>query len=202
MSSDPAGPQEPSDPQDPASLPDPDEPGLSRAERIRRLELRKKATAATRTPAQVHAGKQAKRAADARVRRRLPGTARLALTGLLLEAAEMIVFAIALIVLELATGAQNLASTLALAMIFIILGAGIAAMARAFSRCARWARPASTAWQVLLVLTGFSGVLGNLAAGLIVIVPAALVLVGTFLPATLRYYEAELARQDEAAQRG
>lgn len=127
-----------------------------------------------------------------------PRTLLIALLGLGIEAVEMAAFAVALIVAASGGSSGELGGIIALAVMFLIIAAGLVGLAVGTWRVRRWARPASVSWQILLVLSTLSGVWGNVWVVVAVIVPAVLVLAGTFLPPSLRYYDARLSAADAA----
>ncbi|WP_246490389.1 hypothetical protein [Brevibacterium oceani] len=93
-----------------------------------------------------------------------------------------------------ALGAGQLATSLiGLAVMFLIFAAGIAAAARGAWRLHRWARPASIAFELLVIVFGFSVIGGTLWLGLVCLVSAIAVILGFFLPATVDAYNRALA---------
>ncbi len=80
-----------------------------------------------------------------------------------------------------------------LAVMFLIFAAGIAAAARGAWRLHRWARPASIAFELLVIVFGFSVIGGTLWLGLACLVSAIAVILGFFLPATVDAYNRALA---------
>ncbi|GAA4284817.1 hypothetical protein GCM10022261_23480 [Brevibacterium daeguense] len=108
------------------------------------------------------------------------------------EVGELLVAAGFFVVLAVTGGSQVGTSLISLAVMFVVLALGLVAVMQSLYRMRRWARPATVAWQVLLILFGLS-VLGEpWALAVASIVPAAVCLFGLFAPATLRAYEAEL----------
>lgn len=85
------------------------------------------------------------------------------------------------------------ASLIGLAVMFLIFAAGIAAAARGAWRLHRWARPASIAFELLVIVFGFSVIGGTLWLGLVCLVSAIAVILGFFLPATVDAYNRALA---------
>ncbi|GAA2011083.1 hypothetical protein [Brevibacterium samyangense] len=108
-----------------------------------------------------------------------------------LEALALAVISVVFVVV--AIGAGNLGTSLvALAVMFLLLGVCLFGVALGLFRMRRWARPASVAWQVLMVLGGFAA---GQWIGVVAIVLAALGLVSLFLPSVVRFYEANLGRE-------
>lgn len=93
-----------------------------------------------------------------------------------------------------AFGAGELATSLiGLAVMFLIFAAGIAAAARGAWRLHRWARPASIAFELLVIVFGFSVIGGSLWLGLACLVSAIAVILGFFLPAVVDAYNRALS---------
>jgi hypothetical protein len=125
----------------------------------------------------------------------------LAIGAVAFEAAELLVSAGFFVLLAVNGGSEVGTSLISLAVMFAVLALGLAAVMQSLYRMRRWARPATVAWQVLLILFGLS-VLGDpWVLSVASIVPAAVCLFGLFSPATLRAYEAELQAEALRQQR-
>ncbi|WP_050775411.1 hypothetical protein [Brevibacterium mcbrellneri] len=129
-----------------------------------------------------------------------PSTLWIALGALSLEALALVgagVWAVALAV----SAQEEVTSLLALGAMFVVFGALMVGVMFGVSRGVRWARPASVAWQVLQLISGFAIVGQDFRVGGPAIVLAVATLVGLFAPPTLTWYEARLleheAREEE-----
>lgn len=92
-----------------------------------------------------------------------------------------------------AIGAGGLASSLVgLAVMFLIFAAGVVAAARGSWRLHRWARPAAIAFELLVIVFGFSVIGGSLWLGLACLVSAIAVIMGFFLPPVVEAYNRSL----------
>ena len=92
-----------------------------------------------------------------------------------------------------AFGAGELASSLfGLAVMFLIFAAGVGAAARGAWCLHRWARPAAIAFELLVIVFGFSVIGGSLWLGLACLVTAIAVIMGFFLPAVVDAYNRAL----------
>jgi polyferredoxin len=93
-----------------------------------------------------------------------------------------------------AIGAGQLATSLiGLGVMFLIFAAGIAAAARGAWRLHRWARPASIAFELLVIVFGISVIGGSLWLGLACLITAIAVIMGFFLPPVVDAYNRALA---------
>lgn len=106
----------------------------------------------------------------------------------LLEALALLGVAVACVMLAMSGGELG-TSLLALAVMFGLLGIGMAAVTRSLWMMHRWARPAAIAWQVLQALFGFSTFQAGPLLGLAAIVPAAVFLYAIFRPPVLFAFE-------------
>lgn len=89
---------------------------------------------------------------------------------------------------------QSLASSLlALAAMFGVLAIGLLAAAKSLWGLKRWARPASIAWQVLLILFAFSVLGSGWVLPAAAAAPAIVFLVAIFTPSALRAYDLGIA---------
>ena len=129
---------------------------------------------------------------------RRPWTLWLAYVGIGLESACLLFAALFSVGLGIKVGTEA-SALIALSVMLGVMAAAQIATLVALVRGRRWARPASVAWQVLLTVSGLSMLGQNplLAAG--ALIPAAVVLVGIFAPASLRWYDIKLALAEEAA---
>lgn len=133
---------------------------------------------------------------SAPVRPRVPVTLAVAVGVVFLEALALVVAAGAFAVAGFASGSDFLVSLLGLAAMFVLLAVGLLAVCRSLLLMHRWARPATVAWQVLLVLFGISMSGTGWWAPVVVIVPALVCLVGLFHPRTVRAYEEAVRNQE------
>ncbi|MGC2975878.1 hypothetical protein ACPUD8_09210 [Brevibacterium sp. FAM 25378] len=83
-------------------------------------------------------------------------------------------------------------SLIGLAVMFLIFAAGVGAAARGAWRLHRWARPASIAFELLVIVFAFSVIGGSLLLGLACLVTAIAVIMGFFLPAVVDAYNRAL----------
>lgn len=90
------------------------------------------------------------------------------------------------------TAGELAASLIGLAVMFLIFAAGIAAAARGAWRLHRWARPASIAFELLVIVFAFSVIGGSLWLGLACLITAIAVIMGYFLPAVVDAYNRAL----------
>lgn len=131
---------------------------------------------------------------------RRPWTLWAALVMVALEVAVLVVSAGFFVVLSRSGDTEVGSSLLSLAVMFGVLALGLVAVIMGLYRMHRWARPATVAWQVLLILFGLS-VLGSgwlLPVGSIV--PAVLCLAALFAPPSLAAYGAAIAEHEARAR--
>ena len=131
---------------------------------------------------------------------RRPWTLWAALAMVALEVAVLVVSAGFFVVLSRSGDTEVGSSLLSLAVMFGVLALGLVAVIMGLYRMHRWARPATVAWQVLLILFGLS-VLGSgwlLPVGSIV--PAVLCLAALFAPPSLAAYGAAIAEHEARAR--
>lgn len=126
-----------------------------------------------------------------------PWTLWAAIAMLVLEIAALVVSAVFFVTLARAGEPALTTSLLSLAVMFAILALGLAGVAVGLHRMRRWARPATVAWQVLLILFGLSVLGSGWLLPVASIAPAVLGLIALFAPPTLRAYEAALAVHEE-----
>ncbi|MDK7749397.1 hypothetical protein QP572_03375 [Brevibacterium sp. UMB10442] len=129
-----------------------------------------------------------------------PKTLWIALGALSLEALSLVGAGVWAAVLAV-SAQEEVTSLLALGAMFVVFGALMVGVMFGISRGVRWARPASVAWQVLQLISGFAIVGQDPRIGGPAIVLAVATLVGMFAPPTLTWYEARLheheAREEE-----
>lgn len=124
-----------------------------------------------------------------------PTTLWIAIGALCVEALALVgagVWSIALAV----SAKEEATSLVALGAMFVVFGALMVGVVFGVSRGVRWARPASVAWQVLQLISGFAIVGQDPRIGGPAIVLAAATLVGLFAPPTLTWYEARLCEHE------
>src|SRR5699024_7778904 len=87
---------------------------------------------------------------------------------------------------------ELVAALLGLAVLFLTFAAGVGAAARGAWPLHRWARPAAIAFELLVIVFGFSVIGGSLWLGLACLVTAIAVIMGFFLPAVVDAYNRAL----------
>jgi hypothetical protein len=118
--------------------------------------------------------------------------------AMLLVVVVLVVQALALVgsalsfVITAFTAGELAASLLGLAVMFLIFAAGVGAAARGAWRLHRWARPAAIAFELLVIVFGFTVIGGSLWLGLACLVTAIAVIMGFFLPAVVDAYNRAL----------
>lgn len=138
------------------------------------------------------------RSAPTAVRR--PWTLWAALAMVALEVAALVVSAGFFVVLSRSGDTEVGSSLLSLAVMFGVLALGLVAVIMGLYRMHRWARPATVAWQVLLILFGLSVLGSGWLLPLGSIVPAVLCLAALFAPPSLRAYGAAIAEHEARAR--
>src|SRR5699024_11710579 len=91
--------------------------------------------------------------------------------------------AVSFVITAFGTG-ELVSSLLGLAVMFLIFAAGVGAAARGAWHLHRWARPAAIAFELLVIVFGFSVIGGSLWVGLACLVTALAVILG-FVPPTV-----------------
>lgn len=131
---------------------------------------------------------------------RRPWTLWAALAMVALEVAALVVSAGFFVVLSRSGDTEVGSSLLSLAVMFGVLALGLVAVIMGLYRMHRWARPATVAWQVLLILFGLSVLGSGWLLPLGSIVPAVLCLAALFAPPSLRAYGAAIAEHEARAR--
>lgn len=113
------------------------------------------------------------------------------------EALELLAAAVTYVVMAVAPDTDAV-PLLGLAAMFLLLAVGLAGVTIGLFRYGRWARPASVAWQLLLLFFAFNVGAGAGFMFYCTLIPAALALIGIFLPPSLRAYDSALKQQEAA----
>ncbi|MFC9443021.1 MULTISPECIES: hypothetical protein [unclassified Brevibacterium] len=111
---------------------------------------------------------------------------------LLLQALVLAGTAVSFIVTAFSAGSLA-TSLIGLAVMFLIFTAGLLAAARGSWRLHRWARPAAIAFELLVIVFGFSTIGGSLWFGLACLITAIAVILGYFTPPVVDAYNRALA---------
>jgi hypothetical protein len=118
--------------------------------------------------------------------RSTPPAARIVAGGVALEALLLAGYAV-FVVVESARGlAKDRIGALVLALVALVLAAGLAGVATGVLRGARWARSPALVWQILQVFVALSGTVEPRALGVALVVLAVVVALGLFRDDVIR----------------
>ena len=107
---------------------------------------------------------------------------------LVLEAITLLVIAVGFVVTIFSADALSVGGSVFMAVLLLLVGAGLAAMARHLMAGFRWPRSPSLVVQLFLVILAFPYFsLGSPLIGLALLVPAAAVIVTLFSAPVVRY---------------